>query len=126
MGVLASATSAGTPTRGWRMSATAPASKSSAPCSRRSSPLQQEDKAELGDYEARIKVFHECTITDLIKEGGPDSRAFGYWRERSLHPVRDPAVVMATAAIGKSYKVTSNSWEYTATGMRSRCGRARR
>src|ERR671934_2266493 len=31
--------------------------------------LQQEDKAEFGDYEARIKVFHECTITDLIKDG---------------------------------------------------------
>ena len=31
--------------------------------------LQQEDKAELGDYEARIKVFHECSITELIKDG---------------------------------------------------------
>ena len=28
--------------------------------------LQREDKAELGDREARIKVFHECSITDLI------------------------------------------------------------
>src|SRR5665647_3703721 len=28
--------------------------------------LQQEDKAELGDYEARIKVFHECAITELV------------------------------------------------------------
>jgi len=43
--------------------------------------LQQEDKAELGDYEARIKVFHECTITDLIKEGDRIAGAFGYWRE---------------------------------------------
>src|ERR671910_2783547 len=32
--------------------------------------LQQEDKAELGDYEARIRVFHECTITDLILDEG--------------------------------------------------------
>src|SRR3954470_8424409 len=31
--------------------------------------LQQEDKAELGDYEARIKVFHECSVTELIKDG---------------------------------------------------------
>src|SRR4051794_26354322 len=37
--------------------------------------LQQEDKAELGDYEARIKVFAECTITDLIlDEGAGDSK----------------------------------------------------
>ena len=31
--------------------------------------LQQDDFKELGDYEARIKVFHECSITDLIKDG---------------------------------------------------------
>src|SRR3954465_6729347 len=43
--------------------------------------LQQEDKAELGDYEARIKVFAECTITDLIKDGDRIAGAFGYWRE---------------------------------------------
>src|SRR5438874_1313848 len=43
--------------------------------------LQQEDKAELGDYEARIKVFHECTITDLIKDGERIAGALGYWRE---------------------------------------------
>ncbi len=51
--------------------------------------LQQEDKAEFGDYEARIKVFHECTITDLIKDGDRIAGAFGYWRETGqLHPVR--------------------------------------
>src|ERR687898_2834010 len=52
--------------------------------------LQQEDKAEFDDYEARIRVFHECTITDLVKdgstgpgvpEGGRIAGAFGYWRE---------------------------------------------
>src|ERR1700741_1393795 len=44
--------------------------------------LQQEDKAELGDYEARIRVFAECTITDLILENGDRiAGAFGYWRE---------------------------------------------
>src|SRR3954449_3266170 len=79
--------------------------------------LQQEDKAELGDYEARIKVFHECTITDLVKDGDRIAGAFGYWRESGRFILfESPAVVMATGGIGKSYKVTSNSWEYTGDG----------
>lgn len=79
--------------------------------------LQQEDKAELGDYEARIKVFHECTITDLIKDGDRIAGAFAYWRESGNFILFEtPAVVMATGGIGKSYKVTSNSWEYTGDG----------
>src|ERR1700720_451350 len=84
--------------------------------------LQQEDMAELGDYEARIKVFHECTITDLLlDDGAGDSKriagAFGYWRETGRFIlVETPSVVMATGGIGKSYKVTSNSWEYTGDG----------
>src|SRR3954462_6460340 len=79
--------------------------------------LQQEDKAELGDYEARIKVFAECTITDLIKDGDRIAGAFGYWRESGRFILFEtPAVVMATGGIGKSYKVTSNSWEYTGDG----------
>ncbi len=83
--------------------------------------LQQEDYAELGDYEARIKVFAECTITELVKDG-PDNEgriagAFGYWRESGRFIVFEaPAIVMATGGIGKSFKVTSNSWEYTGDG----------
>jgi succinate dehydrogenase / fumarate reductase flavoprotein subunit len=42
--------------------------------------LQQEDFKETGDYESMIKVFHECTITDLIKTDDKISGAFGYWR----------------------------------------------
>src|SRR6478672_11990186 len=79
--------------------------------------LQQEDKAEFGDYEARIKVFHECTITDLVKDGDRISGAFGYWRESGNFILFEtPAVVLATGGIGKSFKVTSNSWEYTGDG----------
>ncbi len=84
--------------------------------------LQQEDHAELGDYEARIKVFAECTITDLITQeraGKPKriSGAFGYWRESGRFILFEaPAIVMATGGIGKSFKVTSNSWEYTGDG----------
>jgi len=79
--------------------------------------LQQEDHAELGDYEARIKVFAECTITELLKDGGRIAGAFGYWRESGRFVIFEaPAVVMATGGIGKSFKVTSNSWEYTGDG----------
>ncbi|MCV7214904.1 fumarate reductase/succinate dehydrogenase flavoprotein subunit [Mycobacterium crocinum] len=79
--------------------------------------LQQEDKKELGDYEARIKVFHECAITDLIKDGDAIAGAFGYWRETGKFILFEaPAVVLATGGIGKSFKVSSNSWEYTGDG----------
>ncbi len=79
--------------------------------------LQQEDHAELGDYEARIKVFAECAITELIKDGDAISGAFGYHRESGNFVLFEaPAVVMATGGIGKSFKVTSNSWEYTGDG----------
>src|ERR1043165_4549645 len=43
--------------------------------------LQQEDFAEYGDYEARIRVFHECTITELFVEDGAIAGAFGSYRE---------------------------------------------
>src|SRR5215204_1318711 len=79
--------------------------------------LQQEDKAEHGDYEARIRVFQECTITELLKDGDRISGAVGYTREDGTLVVFEaPAVVLATGGIGKSFKVTSNSWEYTGDG----------
>ncbi|MEU4433775.1 fumarate reductase/succinate dehydrogenase flavoprotein subunit [Nocardia rhamnosiphila] len=79
--------------------------------------LQQEDYAQTGDYESRIKVFAECTITDLLKDGDRISGAFGYWRESGRFILFEtPAVILATGGIGKSYKVTSNSWEYTGDG----------
>ncbi|OBK90742.1 fumarate reductase/succinate dehydrogenase flavoprotein subunit [Mycolicibacter sinensis] len=81
--------------------------------------LQQDDHAEFGDYEAKIKIFHECTITELLKDeaSGAISGAFGYWRESGKFVLFEaPAVVLATGGIGKSFKVTSNSWEYTGDG----------
>jgi succinate dehydrogenase / fumarate reductase flavoprotein subunit len=79
--------------------------------------LQQEDERELGDPEARIKVFAECTITRLLLDDGRIAGAFGYWRENGRFVVWEaPAVVLATGGIGKSFKVTSNSWEYTGDG----------
>ncbi|MEU4386362.1 fumarate reductase/succinate dehydrogenase flavoprotein subunit [Promicromonospora sp. NPDC023805] len=88
--------------------------------------LQQDDFAETGDYEARLRVFAECTVTELLKGSGPDSDqgpdgaiagALGYWRESGqLVVFSAPAVVLATGGIGKSFQVTSNSWEYTGDG----------
>jgi succinate dehydrogenase / fumarate reductase flavoprotein subunit len=84
--------------------------------------LQQEDYAETGDYEANLKVFAECTITELLLAESAGARrvagAFGYWRESGRFVAFDaPAVVLATGGIGKSFKVTSNSWEYTGDGL---------
>ncbi|RSM47864.1 fumarate reductase/succinate dehydrogenase flavoprotein subunit [Amycolatopsis balhimycina DSM 5908] len=79
--------------------------------------LQQEDFAETGDYEAKIKVFAECTVTELLTTDGKIAGAFGYWRESGRFVLFEaPAVVLATGGIGKSFKVTSNSWEYTGDG----------
>ena len=68
-----------------------------------------------------IDVFMECTVTDLLRdESGGEPRiagAFAYWRETGDFILFEaPAVVVATGGIGKSYKVTSNSWEYTGDG----------
>jgi succinate dehydrogenase / fumarate reductase, flavoprotein subunit len=64
-----------------------------------------------------IDVFMECTVTELFKQGEAISGAFGYWRETGRFIVFEaPSVVLATGGIGKSFKVTSNSWEYTGDG----------
>jgi succinate dehydrogenase / fumarate reductase, flavoprotein subunit len=65
-----------------------------------------------------IDVFMECTITRLIKDGDRIAGALGYWREQGRFVTfKAKSVVIATGGIGKAWKVTSNSWEYTADGM---------
>lgn len=79
--------------------------------------LQQEDHKETGDYEARLKVFQECTVTRVLKDGDRVSGVFGYERESGrFFVIEAPSVILATGGIGKSFKVTSNSWEYTGDG----------
>ncbi|MEU8814495.1 fumarate reductase/succinate dehydrogenase flavoprotein subunit [Actinoplanes sp. NPDC048796] len=79
--------------------------------------LQQEDFAETGNYESRIRVFAETTITELLLDGDRVAGAFGYYRESGEFILLEaPAVVLATGGVGRSYKVTSNSWEYTGDG----------
>ncbi|MCX5376092.1 fumarate reductase/succinate dehydrogenase flavoprotein subunit [Streptomyces sp. NBC_00091] len=79
--------------------------------------LQQQDFTEYGDHEARLKVFQECTVTRILKDGQRVSGTFCYERETGRFFVLEaPAVVLATGGIGKSFKTTSNSWEYTGDG----------
>jgi succinate dehydrogenase / fumarate reductase flavoprotein subunit len=71
-----------------------------------------------------IDVYMECTVTDLLKDpstgsgqAGAIAGAIGYWRESGRFITFDaPTVILATGGIGKSFKVTSNSWEYTGDG----------
>jgi len=76
----------------------------------------QQRTVELG-----IDVFMECTVTEIFTDDsagdGQVSGAFGYRRESGRFIVfKAPSVVLATGGIGKSYQVTSNSWEYTGDG----------
>jgi hypothetical protein len=65
-----------------------------------------------------LEVYMECTVTRLFLDGGRIAGAIAYWRESGKIVVfRAPAVVLATGGVGKAYKVTSNSWEYTADGQ---------
>jgi succinate dehydrogenase / fumarate reductase flavoprotein subunit len=64
-----------------------------------------------------ISVYMECTIIRLLKDGNRISGAFGYYREKGRFVLfKAKAVVLATGGIGKAYKITSNSWEYTGDG----------
>jgi succinate dehydrogenase / fumarate reductase flavoprotein subunit len=65
-----------------------------------------------------IDVYMECTITQLLKDGDRIAGAFGYWREQGRFVVfRAKSVIICTGGIGKAWKITSNSWEYTGDGM---------
>src|SRR6202049_2174848 len=65
-----------------------------------------------------IEVHAEHTILTLLMDGGRCVGAFGYDREKGrFHLFRAKAVVLATGGIGRAFKITSNSWEYTGDGL---------
>lgn len=66
-----------------------------------------------------VKVYMECTATKLFKDDqGRVCGAFAYWRESGRFVVfKAKAVVLATGGIGKAFRVTSASWEYTGDGQ---------
>ncbi|MEI7454683.1 MAG: fumarate reductase/succinate dehydrogenase flavoprotein subunit [Actinomycetes bacterium] len=79
--------------------------------------LQQKDGRDHGDMESHIKVFAELTITEIIKENGKVAGTYGYWRESGAEVLFEaPAVIIATGGVGKTFKITSNSWEGTGDG----------
>jgi succinate dehydrogenase / fumarate reductase flavoprotein subunit len=64
-----------------------------------------------------IDVHMECTILDLLEDDGRIVGAFGFDRERGRFKLFEAkAVVLATGGIGRAYKISSNSWEYTGDG----------
>ena len=80
--------------------------------------LQQDDERESGEpgrQAAGLRRVHDHrAAADAV---GRIAGAFGYWRETGEFVLfHAPAVVLATGGIGKSFKVTSNSWEYTGDG----------
>ena len=79
--------------------------------------LQQQDAKDSGNAESHIKVFAELTITEILKENGKIAGAYGYWRENGNEVLFEaPAVIIATGGVGKTFKITSNSWEGTGDG----------
>src|SRR6202045_1358904 len=65
-----------------------------------------------------MEVHMECTVLRLLLDSGRIAGACGYDREKGLfHLWQAKAVVMATGGIGRAFKVTSNSWEYTGDGL---------
>ncbi|HXT98283.1 MAG TPA: fumarate reductase/succinate dehydrogenase flavoprotein subunit [Polyangia bacterium] len=64
-----------------------------------------------------FKVYMEHTITKLFVDAGRVAGAFGYDRERgNLRVFKAKAIVLATGGVGRAFKITSNSWEYTGDG----------
>jgi len=79
--------------------------------------LQQQDAKVHGSAESQMKVFAELTITEILKENGKIAGAYGYWRENGNEVLFEaPTVIIATGGVGKTFKITSNSWEGTGDG----------
>ena len=79
--------------------------------------LQQQDARDHGSAESHMKVFSELTVTEIIKENGKVAGVYGYWRESGSEVLFDAkSVIIATGGVGKTFKITSNSWEGTGDG----------
>ena len=73
----------------------------------------------LQDYAVHqeIDVHMECAVIEILTDGERVVGAFAFDRDRGTFKVfRAKAVVLATGGIGKAYRITSNSWEYTGDG----------
>jgi succinate dehydrogenase / fumarate reductase flavoprotein subunit len=64
-----------------------------------------------------VDVHMECTVVALTKDEDRVSGAFGYEREKGRFKMFSAnAIVLATGGVGRAFKITSNSWEYTGDG----------
>ena len=73
----------------------------------------------LQDYAVHqgIDDHMECAVIELLTDGERVVGAFAFDRDRGTFKVfRAKAVVLATGGVGKAYRITSNSWEYTGDG----------
>ena len=68
-------------------------------------------------HQENIDIFMECTVANIITENNQAVGALAYYRNNGeLVAIHAKAIVVATGGIGKAYRVTSNSWEYTGDG----------
>lgn len=80
--------------------------------------MQQDDQKATGDHESGVKVYAEVTVTTLLMRDGRIGGAFGYARSTGeFIAFTAPTVIIATGGLGKTFKVTSNSWESTGDGV---------
>ena len=68
-------------------------------------------------HQDNIDIFMECTVATIITEDNQAVGALAYYRNNGeIVAIHAKAIVVATGGIGKAYRVTSNSWEYTGDG----------
>ncbi len=69
--------------------------------------------------ELGIDVLMECNMQRILMDDGHVAGAFGYWRQTGKFILlRAKAIVLATGGGGRSWRVTTNSWEYSGDGLR--------
>ncbi|MBM3727007.1 MAG: fumarate reductase/succinate dehydrogenase flavoprotein subunit [Acidobacteria bacterium] len=65
-----------------------------------------------------MDVHMECTVLSILMDGGRVAGAFGYERNNGEFVIwKAKAIVMATGGVGRAFKITSNSWEYSGDGQ---------
>src|SRR3989338_8954488 len=68
-------------------------------------------------HQKNVEVYMECCVTHILKDGDHVSGAFGYWRHNGEYILfKAKAIIFATGGVGKAFRITSNSWEYTGDG----------
>ena len=68
-------------------------------------------------HQENVEILMECTVAKIFTEGNQVRGALAYYRNNGkLVAITAKSVVVATGGIGKAYRVTSNSWEYTGDG----------